>query len=86
VLQRLRESGMTVSYHVRAPHPLTEGFSVFLEGLQGDALCQTILDYETYRLDLATGGLDRTRQAATPMWRNCWAAHPWPWRPGPARP
>jgi len=61
VLDRLQQSGMTVSYHVRAPHPLTEGFVQPLQGLDGAALRQAIQDYETYRLDLATGGLDRSR-------------------------
>ena len=60
VLARLRESGMTVSYHVRPPHPLYEGFDQRLLGLSDAELEQTILDYETYRLDLATGDLDRS--------------------------
>ncbi len=76
VLQRLRESGMTVSYHVRAPHPLTEGFSAPLEGLQGEALRQTILDYETYRLDLATGGLDRTQPGGYTYVMQQWGGPP----------
>ena len=61
VIQRLQQTGMTISYHVRAPHPLTAGFSQPLEGLSGDELYQAIRDYETYRLDMTTGGLDRTQ-------------------------
>lgn len=61
VIQRLKESGMTISYHVRAPHPLVSGFGAPLEGLEGEALLQAIRDYETYRLDMTTGGLDRSQ-------------------------
>ncbi len=61
VIQRLRDSGMTLSYHVRAPHPLVAGFGARLAGLSPDALRVTLLDYETYALDLTTGDLDRTR-------------------------
>ncbi len=60
VIERLRASDMTISYHVRAPHPLVPGFGQVLEGLEGEALRQVLRDYETYRLDLATGGLDRS--------------------------
>ncbi len=61
VVERLKESGMTISYHVRAPHPLYEGFGGRLEGLDDEELEETLRDYETYRLDLATGELDRTK-------------------------
>ena len=32
VIKRLKESGMTISYHVRPPHPLNKGFSRHLGG------------------------------------------------------
>jgi peptidoglycan/xylan/chitin deacetylase (PgdA/CDA1 family) len=59
VINRLRDSGMTVSYHVRPPHPGIAGFDWAIRGLS-DAEAQAVLrDYETYRLDLATGELIR---------------------------
>lgn len=61
VIERLKNSSMTISYHVRPPHPLYSGFDTSLKGLDGAALAQTLLDYETYRLDPVTGGLDRAQ-------------------------
>lgn len=61
VVDRLRKSNMTISYHVRPPHPLYPGFDQRLKGLGDEALWQTLLDYETYALDPATGELDRSR-------------------------
>ncbi|MEW5938057.1 MAG: hypothetical protein AB1750_00230 [Chloroflexota bacterium] len=61
VIERFRDSDMTISYHVRPPHPLYPGFDSRLKGLGDADLYQTILDYETYALDLETGELDRTR-------------------------
>ncbi len=61
VIERLKNSNMTISYHVRPPHPLYNGFDSRLKGLDDDALYQTLLDYETYALDLTTGDLDRSR-------------------------
>lgn len=52
---------MTISYHVRAPHPLYAGFGQPLDGLTGAALERALLEYETYKLDLATGGLIRSQ-------------------------
>jgi hypothetical protein len=59
VLDRLRDSRMAISYHVRPPHPLYTGFDQRLKGLSDTQLRQTLLDYETYGLDLATGDLNR---------------------------
>jgi peptidoglycan/xylan/chitin deacetylase (PgdA/CDA1 family) len=56
VIERLRESAMTISYHVRPPHPAYRGFDARLEGLDPITLEQTLRAYETYRLDLETGG------------------------------
>lgn len=61
VIERLRNSTMTISYHLRPPHPLYSGFDERLRGLDDAALYQTLLDYETYALDLETGDLDRSR-------------------------
>jgi hypothetical protein len=61
VIERFRNSDMTISYHVRPPHPLYTGFDARLKHLSDEALYQTLLDYETYALDLETGDLDRTR-------------------------
>lgn len=59
VISRLHDSGMTINYHVRPPHPLYTGFDQRLKGLDDQALAATLRDYETYRLDLATGDLIR---------------------------
>jgi hypothetical protein len=59
VIERFRNSDMTISYHVRPPHPLYTGFDARLKNLSDDELYQTLLDYETYALDLETGDLDR---------------------------
>ncbi len=59
VIARLRDSNMVISYHVRAPHPLVSGFGDWLAELDDATLYQTLLDYETYRLDMETGGLLR---------------------------
>ena len=60
VIARLRDSDMTISYHVRPPHPLYSGFDQRLKGLDDQALAATLRDYETYRLDPATGDLDKS--------------------------
>jgi len=59
VIERLRTSEMTISYHTRPPHPLAPGFDQPLCSLSGQALKDALRDYETYRLDLATGGLQK---------------------------
>lgn len=61
VIERLRNSDITISYHLRPPHPLYSGFDERLQGLDDATLYQTLLDYETYALDLETGDLDRSR-------------------------
>ncbi len=59
VIERLVSSGMTISYHVRPPHPATPGFDGALRGLSPEEAARVLRDYETYRLDLRTGGLIR---------------------------
>lgn len=61
LIERFKNSNMTISYHVRPPHPLYTGFDERLKKLEAAALYQTILDYETYALDQETGDLDRTQ-------------------------
>ncbi|MBI4788045.1 MAG: hypothetical protein HY782_13485 [Chloroflexi bacterium] len=61
VIARLRDSDMTISYHVRPPHPLYAGFDQRLKGLDDQQLAATLRDYETYRLDPATGNLDKSQ-------------------------
>jgi hypothetical protein len=61
VIERFKNSNMTISYHVRPPHPLYTGFDARLQGLDDATLYQTLLDYETYALNLETGDLDRSR-------------------------
>ncbi len=61
LIERLKSSAMTISYHVRPPHPLYSGFDSRLQGLDDASLYQTLMDYETYALDLTTGDLDRSR-------------------------
>ena len=61
VIERLKNNKMTISYHVRPPHPLYSGFDSRLKNLDDKTLATTLRDYETYRLDPATGGLDKTQ-------------------------
>lgn len=61
VIARLRDSQMTISYHIRPPHPAYPGFDARLRALNDKTLEQTLRDYETYRLDLTTGNLDKSR-------------------------
>ncbi len=55
VIERLKASRMTISYHVRAPHPLCEGFGDALRGQDDEGLRRVLEEYETHRLDLTTG-------------------------------
>ncbi|MBK8780541.1 MAG: hypothetical protein IPO22_01765 [Anaerolineales bacterium] len=61
VIERFKNSDMTISYHIRPPHPLYTGFDSRLQNLSDDELYQTLLDYETYALDLETGALDKSQ-------------------------
>jgi hypothetical protein len=54
-VERMKASRHTISYHVRPPHPLN--FRPTAHYLNQ----YTLGDYETYRLDLRTGDLDRSR-------------------------
>ena len=61
VIQRLKDSAMGISYHVRPPHPTYGGFDQRLRDLDDAALTRTLRDYETCRLDPVTGDLQRDR-------------------------
>ena len=61
VIGRFKNSDMTISYHIRPPHPLYTGFDSRLQGFSDDELYQTLLDYETYALNLETGELDTSQ-------------------------
>lgn len=60
VIERLKNSNMTISYQVRPPHPLYAGFDQRLQELDDASLYETLFNYETYALDLSTGDLDRS--------------------------
>lgn len=57
LLQRLSTSAVvSVSYHLRAPHPMVTGFdNVGLRSMSSSDRYSTLLQFEEYRLDLATG-------------------------------
>jgi hypothetical protein len=61
VIERFKNSTMTISYQVRPPHPLYTGFDARLKGLDEATLSRVLLDYETHALDLESGELDRSR-------------------------
>lgn len=61
LIERFKNSNMTISYHVRPPHPLYTGFDSRLQNLSDEQLYQTLLDYETYAFDLETGDLDKSQ-------------------------
>ncbi|MCX7050140.1 MAG: hypothetical protein NTX50_32225 [Candidatus Sumerlaeota bacterium] len=60
VIQRFKETSMTINYQVSPPHPLYPGFEDRFKGVSGPELSTQLRDYETYRLDPATGDLDRS--------------------------
>ncbi|MBM3128310.1 MAG: hypothetical protein FJ009_06695 [Chloroflexi bacterium] len=60
VIARLKNSATTISYHIRPPYPAYIGFDQRLENLDDQTLEQTLREYETYRLDLATGHIDKS--------------------------
>ncbi|MFZ2639963.1 MAG: hypothetical protein WA117_03165 [Verrucomicrobiia bacterium] len=61
VIQKLRQSGMCISYHVRPPHPTYAGFDRRLHNIDDTTLAKMLRDYETCRLDPATGELQRDK-------------------------
>ena len=61
VIARFKSSNMTISYHIRAPHALYQGFQAPLQGKTGSALSAILKDYETYKLNLTDASLDKTK-------------------------
>ena len=61
IVKLLKDTRQTISYHMRPPHPVYAGFESPLRGLDEAALATALKDYETFRLDPATGGLDRSK-------------------------
>lgn len=55
VIARLRDSDMTISYHIRPPHPAYGGFDAKLRALSPIDVEALLRNYEAFRLDLATG-------------------------------
>ena len=76
IIARLRDSGMTISYHVRPPHPLCKGFDRALTGLDAEARYRLLWDYEHNRLDLRTGGLDRSQAGGYTYVAQCFGRLP----------
>lgn len=62
VIDRIKHSSHTISYHIRPPHPAYPGFDQRLMGLDPEELYNLLRDYETYGLDLTTGELVREQQ------------------------
>lgn len=58
VIDRLRATGMTISYHAKPPHPLMRGFQGPISSLPVDQTKQMVTRYESEELDLQTGGLN----------------------------
>lgn len=58
IFERLKSSPyVTVSFHIRPPHPVYDGFdTIGLADMSGEEQYETLYLYETHRLDLATGG------------------------------
>ena len=59
IIALLKNTHMTISYHARPPHPINRGFDGRLKNLSDEELKKTLLDYETYRLDMRTGELNK---------------------------
>lgn len=76
VIARLKATGMTVSYHLRPPHPLYAGFDSRLKSLSDADLATTLQDYETYAINRTTGELDRTRPGGYALVRDTFGSSP----------
>ena len=59
LMRTFKASAMTISYHLRPPHPAYAGFDDKLQALDDKALRQTLQDYEQYRMDLTNGEIRR---------------------------
>lgn len=63
LLARLQSSGMTISYHVRAPHPVTfrGPLASRLQSMPHDQAVALMTKLESHRLDLSTGKIDESQ-------------------------
>ncbi len=61
VIERLKASDMTISYHYRAPHIAYMGFDEALESMTTENRRKFLRDYELYAIDLKTGRLDKSK-------------------------
>lgn len=61
LIERFRQSKMTISYHVRPPHPAYQGFDMAIRKLDDAALERVLLEHGTWATDPATGLLDGSR-------------------------
>lgn len=59
LVRAIKASAMTISYHLRPPHPAYSGFDSKLQALDDQTLRKTLQDYEQYRLDLTNGEIQR---------------------------
>ena len=62
VVEVLKQTDMTISYHFRPPHVAYVGFDQPLEKMAPAQREKLLRDFETYRLDLRTGRLDRSAE------------------------
>ncbi len=60
VLERLKDTGMVVSYHLRAPHPVAKRgeAAARMERAPHEQALAELMSYETHALDLSTGQVD----------------------------
>jgi len=63
LLARLQSTGMTISYHARAPHPVTfrGQLSKRLQNMPHDQAVALMTSVESHRLDLSTGAIDESQ-------------------------
>lgn len=61
IIQRLIDTGMTISYHLRVPHPVAQRSALTrtLLAMGRDDLMATLRQYETHALNLKTGAYDK---------------------------
>jgi peptidoglycan/xylan/chitin deacetylase (PgdA/CDA1 family) len=63
VLQRMHDLNMTISFHIRNPHPITfeTEYSIAMESMSHEELVEEFRKYETYALDMTTGLYDESQ-------------------------
>ena len=76
IIERLIRSDMTISYHIRPPHPAYKGFDRLLADLDPASLVTTLSAYEIYATDLATGELLDARAGGMTLFWETFGAPP----------